>query len=78
MKSFYNLDLKGRCESHQCNSVESGQCTRIGSLYLIEGGSNGHTHIDNDCAPWEQHSCEEALQIDIGNGWDCTLIDGED
>lgn len=74
MKSFYNLDLKGRCESHQCDSVEYGQCSRIGSLYLVKGGSNGHTHLDDN--PWEQYSCEEALQIDIENGWSCILIDG--
>lgn len=73
MKSYWNLPIAGRCESHQCSSTEVGQCTREGKLYFVT--SESLRAIQG--TPWEQYSCEEALKIDQSNDFICEEITGE-
>ena len=72
MKSHYNLLLSGQCESHQCSSIEVGRCTREGKLYFVTSEQLRKSHG----IPWEQYSCQEALEIDQNNGFICEEITG--
>lgn len=73
MQSYWKLPPAGRCESHQCSSTEVGQCTREGKLYFI----TSEVHTSCNTSPWEQYSCEEALEIDTNNHINCVEITGE-
>lgn len=68
MSSKYGLPKYDRCESHSCESVESGRCDRKGELVRIFQGTTNNKRLND--GHWEQHSCEEAVEIDREQGFE--------
>jgi hypothetical protein len=71
MKSKFDLELIGRCESYSCSSTcgDYSRCTQSGKLYAVYG-----QHIEKENAH-EYYYCEEAVGIDLADDWTVVEIE---